>query len=147
MKRQKRTASNAIVPVVAVSVTKIAENEDWYTPKVLRFAPLKISVTLGQIGKGRVRCEIEEGEWERRAVTLCLIFEKAPMLGEHYSTCDLHSDISNEFGAGDAGTFTGEQIDWLIRALTVAREEADKRGLFTARTTPTTVEQVLAALG
>lgn len=134
MKRSKGSALKA--PIIAVTKIELGDHEDWYTPKVLKCSPLKISVTAGRKGEGRVRCVIGEGEWERRHVDLSLIFEKAPVRGEHYSICDMHSDISNEFGSGEAGTFTAEQIDRLIHVLEVARDEAKRRGLFTPRSLP-----------
>lgn len=138
MKHQKGIARTAKAdrPIIAVTEVDLAAGEDWYTPKVRGLRPLNISVTLGIKGKGRVRCEIEENGWERTCVDLRLIFEKAPVRGEHYSTCDLHSDISNEFGSGSAGTFTADEIDRLILALTTARDQAASFSLFTPRHVP-----------
>lgn len=142
MLKRQRSARKADRPII--DVREVHLDSDWYTPKLFKVSPIQVSVTFGKKGNGRVRCEIEESEWERRCVELRLIFEDASAQGGVYTT-GLHSDISNEFGKGDAGTFTGEQIDWLIRALTAARDEAEKRGLFTPRPTPTTLGEVLAA--
>lgn len=130
-------------PVIAVNEVKLDGVNDYYTPEVFKLAPTEVTVTVGQKGKGRVRCEIQEGEWERRHVGLAIIFERYP--GEVKLCFD--SDIDNDFGLSTSGSFTLEQIDRLILALTEARREADRRGLFTSRPTPRTVEEVLAAGG
>jgi hypothetical protein len=143
--RTAERAQNADRPIISVIKEQLGD-DDWYTPKVLKLSPVKVSVTLGKKGKGRVRCMISENEWERRSVELAIIFEREQRPDGSTFT-PLHSDIDNEFGVGDAGTFTVEQIDRLVHALTVARNEAEKRGLFTPRPTPTSVEQVLAAAG
>lgn len=145
--KRRRVADRPIVVVSEVAMP-FASDDNWYTPDVLHLRPTAVSVTLGQEGRGRVRCEIEEAEWERRCFTLRLIFEKSEpdrAGGQAYCTCDMHSDISSEFGSGEAGTFTREQLDQLIRALQVARDEADRRGLFTERPTPTSIADLLAA--
>lgn len=140
----KPTKGIALSPRVTVNELNLADNEDWYTPKALKLAPLQVRATLGQKGKGRVRCEIEECEWERSCIDLKLIFETAPGTGAHYNL-GLHSNIDNEFGNGTAGTFTRQQIDWLIEGLIAARTEAEKLGLFTVRPTPSSIQQVLTA--
>ena len=142
-KSQKRGALTAPAgekPILTVSELDLKEDEDWYTPQVLKVAPLRIEATLGKKGKGRVRCAIEETDWERRHVDLCFAFEKGGCTGFHSSTSD-------EFGPGTIGTFTRDQIDRLIDALVIVRREADARGLFVSRPTPTSAEEVLAAAG
>jgi hypothetical protein len=57
-----------------------------------------------------------------------------------------HSTISDKFGHGVRGTFTRDVIDRLIDALTVARQEAEARGLFTRRPTPTSIDEVVGGL-
>lgn len=140
-----RTAARktkSIKPSISVSELQLGDSQDWYTPKVLKVSPLQVSVTLGEKAKGRVRCVIGEVEWERNCVDLKLIFEEGRLSGARYSL-GLHSNIDNEFGGGTAGTFTKEQIDWLIDALIVARREADRQGLFTPRPTPISAAEVL----
>src|SRR4051812_5059811 len=100
MKQNKQRGSAADQPVVAVSEIELAHEEDWYTPKVLKVAPLRIEATLGRKGEGRVRCAIEETDWERRYVDLCISFEGLPGVG------GIHSSLSDEIGGGTAGTFT-----------------------------------------
>ena len=136
---RKTKASSPPSPLANYSSETV---RDWYTPKVLKVSPLQVSVTLGEKAKGRVRCVIGEVEWERNCVDLKLIFEEGRLSGARYSL-GLHSNIDNEFGGGTAGTFTKEQIDWLIDALIVARREADRQGLFTPRPTPISAAEVL----
>jgi|ERR1700737_1419497 len=51
-----------------------------------------------------------------------------------------HSDTQR----GSRGTFTDKDWDQVIMLLTAARDEAQRRGLFTRRPTPLNVQDVLA---
>ena len=60
MKQRKQRRSEHDRPIVAVSELDLADENDWYTPKVLKVAPLRVEVSVGKKGNGRVRCAIEE---------------------------------------------------------------------------------------
>jgi hypothetical protein len=137
MKRAKKGKCAAAVPIVAVSELKLEGEDDWYTPKVFKIPPVRIVAALGKKGK-RAFCVIEETKWERREVELFLLFE-----GRRQSP--FHSDINNQIGQGPGGTFTRELLDQIIAVMTAARQEAERRGLFTERATPTSIQDVLAA--
>ena len=68
-----------------------------------------------------------------------MTFEELPGLG------GIHSSTSDDVGHGQIGTFPREQIDRLIEALMLVRQEAEARGLFVSRPKPTSAEEVLAA--
>lgn len=118
--------------------------DDWYTPKVLKLHPLKVSVLAGEPGQGAVECEILEGEWEHRFVHLSIFAEdvKAPKKNWNYG---FSGSINRENGSGVSGTFDLEKLDRLIEALTTARAEAEKRGLFDLRSTPKSIHDVVVA--
>lgn len=145
-----KSRTPAVDPIVAVSDIELPENEDWYTPQ-LRLdvpPPQRIQVTLGAKGKGRVRCAIEETGWDRSAVDLHISLEEAPIPGggEPYVRTGAHSELTDDVGNGEIYLLTKDMIDRLILGLTLVRDEAEKRGLFARRPTPTSIEELQAAI-
>lgn len=126
-------------PKVAIAKYGTPDDEDWYTPKAAKCYPQVVNVTLGEKGHGQIRCEILEGEWERRHVLVTITQDK-----------DKRKVDNILLGFGEqvlSGSVTLSDIDRLIAVLTRARIEADKLGLFTARPTPKSMAEVLAVAG
>lgn len=137
MVRKVKSPELPVVSVTTFDPLKKGSDNDWYTPKALRRYPRQVDVVVGRKGKGRVRCAIEENDWEHACIELSLSVERVGVLG-------WHSDTSDEFGQGEVGTFTVDAIDRMIAALTIARDEANRLGLFTPRPTPKSIADVLA---
>lgn len=129
------TAGKAKV-VVGQEHIESTEN-DWYTPKAFRVYPQTVTVSIGKKGRDEMQCEILEGEWEHRSVHLSFKSQdvRAPGLYYGLGVKDFH------------GSMNAEQIDRLIHVLTVARQEAEKLGLFTERPTPKSIDEARGTPG
>lgn len=149
MNATRRSGSRTHQPRIEVGKSHLFDphNEDWYTPKVFRLHPLEVRVEAGERGN-RARVNITEGEYERRHVMVAIVLEEGKVPCKDSSArSGFDSYIDNDFGGGASGPFTVEQIDNLIEALTVARREAAKHGLFTPRSTPKTISEIEVPVG
>ncbi|MGH7605678.1 MAG: hypothetical protein ACRENK_17000 [Gemmatimonadaceae bacterium] len=135
MKREKREPNKAIVVVRKFDPMKEGSDADWYTPTVLRSYPLRINASAGA-----ARCEIEEDGWERTSFSLTIDVEPRKIPGTPYQSF-FHSTTKN----GVRGTFTRDDINNIIVALTAARDKAETIGLLTERPVPRNPQELLAA--
>lgn len=126
-----------------------AANEDWYTPDVFRLHPQEVRVWAGKDGKGQALVQITEGEYERGHVMLFVGIESIPIRHKGRTISTGMESSATRFSKfdGASGPHVVQQIDNLIEALTVARREAAKLGLFTRRRTPRSIQEVEAAVG
>jgi hypothetical protein len=142
-KRSRRATATGkpVLQVEAVDVIQDGADNDWYTPKVLKLSPLKVRAAVGKKGKTLVACEIMEESYEHTSVAVRLEIEGSwpgsPHLIGWHSSAEL----------GPVGSFTPEALDQVIATLQTARDEAQRRGFFTARAAPSTMKETLQLVG
>jgi hypothetical protein len=117
--RTKRTGE----PTVVIGEEQGRDPAIDFMPKALRIYPRTLDVSVGKAGRGEAIVYICENDYEHENFYLNLKVE-GPWNGNR----NRFTKVSL-----DGATLTTEGLDNLIEALTVARGEAAKLGLFTKR--------------